>query len=186
MHPETAGDGVNKRDIGNGVLAHCFDAPIAHDSSGALTGKRTIGTLALLVTDLRAMAERGHTAGIAQFYGLLQNKMQMTEHIFMGLERKLYSDGNTNGSASKLVYTRKDAYDWVWNGDKTNGRPMQIAAPSGCVFAVFVSPNVRHRSAFPSVDGWINHWTWIDEDIAKPGAPENWSERFTKQVWTRE
>ena len=132
------------------------------------------------------MAERGHTAAIAQFYGLLQNKMHLTDHIFRGLERKLYSDGDMNGSAMKLVYTRKAAYDWVWSGSKYDGRPEQIPAPTGCVFSIFVSPNIRHRQAFPEIDGWINHWTWIDEDIAKPGAPENWSERFTKQVWSRE
>ena len=177
---------MNKLEIGPGVWAHCFDAPVAHDADGEIAPVPKTGTLALPVTDLRAMAERGHTAAIAQFYGLLQNKMHLTEHVFRGLERKLYSDGNMNGSASKLVYTRKAAYDWVWVGSKTDGRPMQIAAPAACVFAVFVSPNVRHRSDYPNVDGWINHWTWIDEDIAKPGAPENWSERFTKQVWTRE
>lgn len=144
-----------------------------------------LGTLGVLKSDLSAVASRGQATAIAQLYGLVLPGLRLTEHVFRGLARPLFTDGSPNGDAGKLVYSRVPAFDCLWNGGKFDGRLENVPPPTGAVFAVFVSPNVRHQDEFPAIDGWINHWAWIDEDKGLRGAPVGWVDRFDKRIWTR-
>ena len=143
------------------------------------------GLLALLVSDLHAIAKRGHSTAIAQLFGLALPGTILSRHVFQGLKRPLYTDGNINADAEKLIYTRKPAFDCIWSGGPQDGLIKRTAPPSGCVFAVYVSPNIKHKQSFPDVDGWINYCTWIEEDQALSEAPTDWVGRYTRKLWTR-
>lgn len=176
---------MNKKELVPGVWVHCIDAPICHGPKGEILEDANVGTLGLLVTDLRQHASRGHSTAIAQFYGLLNSGLILTQHIFRGLQRPLLTAGDNGADKNKLIYSRKPSFDYRWSGTGTTGSLEQIEAPKSAVFVVFVSPNTRHRERFPSIDGWINHWTWIDEDDVLPQAPVGWVDRFEDKVWTR-
>lgn len=174
------------KEIKPGVFAHCFDAFVFHDHEGRRLSSLKAGTLALLVSDLRAFALRGQATAIAQFYGLLdRGSLMLTKHVFAGLQRPLLTDGNHGADAEKLVYSRKPSFDYLWSGSKHNGNVQQVDAPSSAVFTVLVSPNVKHRTDYPTVDGWINYWTWVDEDPVLPEAPVGWVDRYDSKLWTR-
>ena len=167
------------------MYAHCFDAYVFHDAAGKRLSAPKLGTLALLVTDLRAFANRGQSTAIAQFYGLLELGLIQAKHVFVGLQRPLLTDGDNAADAEKLAYVRKPPFDYLWVGSKFAGNLTEVDAPAKAVFAVLVTPNVKHRTDFPSVDGWINHWTWIDEDPVLPEAPVGWVDRYEAKLWTR-
>ncbi|WP_291996725.1 hypothetical protein [Candidatus Accumulibacter sp. ACC012] len=174
-----------KRELKPGIHAHCFEAYVFHDTAGKRLATPKVGNLALLVTDLRAIASRGQSTAIAQFYGLLCGGMILTKHVFVGLQRPLLTDGNNGADAEKLVYTRKPECDYLWAGTKHDGDYERIGAPPSSVFTVLVSPNVKHRADFPDVDGWINYWTWVEEDSFLPEAPVDWVDRYEARLWTR-
>lgn len=145
-----------------------------------------VGCLALLCKDLQAYGRRGEATAIAQFYELVLPGMILSRHVFKGLRRPLLTDGDTNADQGMLVYTRKPAYDYQWVDGPQQGHSEQIAAPAGKVFAVITRPNgEKHVENFPEVDGWINAWCWIDEDLGLPEAPTDWVDRYDSKLWTR-
>lgn len=139
----------------------------------------------MLASDLKQFGARAQFAEIAQFYKLVCDGLILTRHIFEGLERPLYCDGSPKGDSNKLVYTRKPARDVEWTGGKS-GNLIWREAPKGCVFVVIITPNTRHRDRYPSIDGWVNHWAWTEEDVGLAEAPINWVDRYTTKLWTRE
>lgn len=121
---------------------------------------------------------------IAQFYTIVNDGLILTRHAFSGLERPLYCNDSSNGDKEKLVYTRKPTKDYEWSGGR-DGKPIRKDAPKGNVFAVFISPNLD-QDTYPNIKGWIEHWTWIEEDQGLSEAPINWVDRFNKKIWTQE
>src|SRR5438105_1774880 len=94
-----------------GVYGHLFEAPVCWGIGGAPLDSPVVGHVALLSSDLRAHAERGHSTVIAQFYGLFENGLMDTKHVFQGLQRPLRTDGNNSADAEKFVFVRKPAFD---------------------------------------------------------------------------
>lgn len=137
----------------------------------------------LLTSDLQQIASRGLGAVIAQFYTLVGNGLILTKHIFQGLNRGLYCDGNPSGDKEKLVYTRKPSADYEWAGG-SNGAPVKRQVPLGRVFAVLISQNMRHKADFPEIAGWIERWNWIEEDQGLSGAPVGWVDRYDRKLWS--
>lgn len=138
----------------------------------------------MLASDLQMYGRRGLATAIAQFYLLVGSGLILARHIFKGLDRKLFCDGNANADEEKLIYTRKPSTDYVWDGGK-HGGPIRKECPPGQVLAVIISPNTRHCADYPSVKGWIDRWNWIDEDRVLPEAPKNWLDRYDLKLWTR-
>jgi hypothetical protein len=165
----------------NGEHLYCADAPWVDLESGACRA----GRLGMLKSDLSAIAKRGQSTAIAQMFGLVLPGTILAAHLFRGLKRPLFTDGNMKADADKLIYSRKPSFDCVWSGTPHDGVISRVDPPQGCVLAVFVSPNMRHRESYPQIDGWINYWTWIDEDQALPEAPIEWIGRYDKRLWTR-
>lgn len=133
------------------AAAHIFPIPSGSDPN--------VGLLALLCKDLQAYGKRGEATSIAQFYGLVLPGMILSRHVFKGLRRPLYTDGNIDADKEMLVYTRKPAYDYQWVGSPQDGYLEQLRAPPGKVFAVIISPNGnKHMANYPEVSGWINAW----------------------------
>jgi hypothetical protein len=143
------------------------------------------GLLGFRKSDFVRIAERGQSTMIAQFYGLVADGMIQTRHVFRGLRRPATVDDNSNADSRILTYTRKPARDCVWNGSPFEGRVERIAPPSGAVFVVHVTPNTTQAADYPEIRGWINHWTWVDEDAALSEAPVEWVSRYQERLWTR-
>lgn len=171
------------RELRCGSTVFCVDAPVFDDISNP--GEPRTGTLGLLVSDLGTVAKRGQSVAIAQFYGLVLPGTILTRHVFAGLCRPMFTDGNDKADKANLVYTRKPAFDYVWSGTPTDGGLEQLDPPAGAVFALFVSPNIKHKEAIPEIDGWINYWTWVGEDQGLAEAPVDWVGRYDEKLWTR-
>lgn len=148
------------------------------------TGDTTDVKFGMLAKELRVYGRRGLATSITQFYMLVAPGLILARHIFKGLVRPLYCDGSPNADKDKLIYARKPSSDYVWVGGR-GGAPARRESPAGKVFAIIISPNIRHRSLYPSVRGWIDRWNWADEDDALAEAPENWLDRYDEKLWTR-
>lgn len=143
------------------------------------------GKFGLLTDSLKAYGARGQATAIAQFYGLVIPGLILTKHIFEGLDRPLFCDGEKTGDRAKLVHARKPGWDFMWSGDH-NGSHQRVLAPADAVFVVIISPNEKHRGQFPEVDGWIERWNWVGEDPVLSEAPVGWIDRYGKKLWTKE
>lgn len=164
----------------NGNHVYCADAPWFDAQQTVRTG-----LLALTRSDLTAIATRGHSTAIAQLFGLVMDGAILTEHLFRGLKRPLFTDGDRQADCRKLIYARKPAFDCCWVGSPLGGAVHRVNPPAGCVFVVQVSPNIRHREVYPDVDGWIDYWTWVEEDQALQGAPTDWFGRYEAKLWSK-
>jgi hypothetical protein len=167
------------RQLSGGEWAYCVDAHVCN----GIENDPKVGLLAVLIGDMRRVADRGEGTALVQFDRLVRPGMIMTRHVFQGLRRPLRTDGNSDSDQNIFVYARKPSYDYSWNG--IGKRVVQHMAPASKVFSVLVSPNIRHKEQFPEVSGWINTWTWIDEDPGLPEAPIGWVDRYEKKLWTR-
>lgn len=141
--------------------------------------------LVLLADDLKKLGERHLATAIAQFYKLVCPGLILTKHIFRGLERPLYCDGDMEADVNKLIYSRKPSFDYEWSGG-SNGQEIQRDAPENSVFVVIVSPNINHQKEFPEVAGWIDHWNWVKQDNGLSEAPINWVDRYETKLWSQE
>ncbi len=139
----------------------------------------------LTITNLEKRAKNHLHTEIAQFYTLVNDGLILTRHAFSGLERPLYCNDSSNGDKEKFVYTRKPTYDYEWSGGR-QGKPIRKKAPKGHIFAVFISPNLDQDGLYPEIQGWIEHWAWIEEDQGLSEAPINWVDRFNNKIWTQE
>ncbi len=173
------------RELDSGEWCYLIDAKVFHNDSPSPEDAPCDGNLGMLCKDLQERAARGDSTLIAQFFGLVVPGTILARHIFKGLERPLLADGDDHADKCKFVYTRKPAYDYIWIGEK-EGKMRSQDVPIGCVFAVYVTPNVKHKDQFPEISGWIDHWAWLEEDSGLPEATDGWIDRYDMKVWTRE
>lgn len=167
----------------NGVSYFVIDGPSLNGKDGKPTAD--VVKYALNMDVLRGLATRKQFHAIAQFYGLVLPGLISSTHLFQGLNRYLYCDGEAKGDCSKFVFSRKPAYDYVWEGGKY-GKESRKFAPSDQVFVTLVSKtNEKHRETYPDIAGWVEHWNWIDEDPALEDAPLNWVDRYDWKEWSR-
>lgn len=139
---------------------------------------------ALTMDKLNGIVNRGQLSMLSQFYGLVYPGMVLSAHLFKGLNRNLYCDEAFNGDEDKYVFSRKPTNDFYWQGGKS-GQESRTKAPEKQVFAVLVSVNNKHQANFPDVAGWIEHWTWIDEDPVLSKAPNEWVDRYDEKIWSK-
>jgi hypothetical protein len=156
------------------------DAPWIGDDRIARTGK-----LAVHTSILKQRMETGMAVSVAQLYGLVIPGLILTKHIFRGLNRPLFCDGSEDGDKEKLVYARRSTVDYIVVKNRTTGdlEPAKCHAPARNTFVVIVSPN-KHKDEFPSIDGWIDHWNWTQEDDVLAEAPTNWVDRYQERIYT--
>lgn len=147
--------------------------------------KRRIGRLALMRSDVSAMAARGQNTAIAQLEILLLPNLMLSRHVFRGLRRPLLCDGDREGEKRKLIYSRKPAFDVLVTGSAAAGLSVSHRPPPDArVFCAIVSPNLRHKAEYPMVDGWVDHWNWVREDLGLAEAPEGWLDRYDEKLFT--
>lgn len=164
----------------NGSWVYVADGHLVDETNG-----RTVVKFGLRDSDLKRFAARGQGTMIAQFYELVIPGLILARHVFRGLERPLYCDSSNVGDKAKLVYTWKPEADYEQVGGP-HGRTIKRDPPVGKVFAVIVSPNIRHAEQFPQLAGWIEHWNWLEEDRGLDEAPVSWVDRYAEKLWTRE
>lgn len=150
-----------------------------------LADGKTVGSLAIMTKDLKERAKRSEGTRIAQLYELIINRMVRGWHCFQGLRRPLYNDGSRDGDGEKLIFTRRSAIDVVAVAGASPGNPqiLKRKPPVGRTFMVVVSPNRNHREKYPEIEGWIDHWDWVEEDPGFAGAPINWLDRFERKLF---
>jgi hypothetical protein len=142
---------------------------------------------ALTTEILYGLGRRKQFSAIAQLYKLVIPGLILSAHLFQGLNRYLYcnnANSATNGDEDKFVFSRKPKQDFFWQGGR-DGREVATHAPLNQVFVVVVTNNIKHRDEFPGVEGWIEHWSWVEEDSVLKGAPIDWVDRYKKKVWSR-
>jgi hypothetical protein len=144
------------------------------------------GVFALMQSDLRRRIEGNHTWILGELYGLVGKGLTNTCHIFEGLKRPMLVNGNGTADKGKLVYVWKPKFDYRFCGQKfgDDSSLEHVAAPTGSVFAVLISPNLM-KNDYPKVHGWIEHWTWIDEDPTALGKPIDYETRYDTCIWTK-
>jgi hypothetical protein len=143
-------------------------------------GRPPVGQFAIRTSDLKAYVERGQGTAIAQLYEIVLPGLILSTHIFRGLNRPLYCDGSVDGDKKKLIYTRRPRFDVDLRRGHSPGdyTIVRREPPPGRTYIVIVSPNERHREAYPVVDAWIEHWNWVEEDRGLLGAPVDWIGRY--------
>ncbi len=82
---------------------------------------RRIGRLAIRYTDIERLKSRGQNTIVAQLQSILLPGLMLSRHIFEGLRRPLLCDGERNGDAKKLIYSRKPAFDITIKGNHISG-----------------------------------------------------------------
>lgn len=110
----------------------------------------------------------------------------VAKHIFEGLERPLYNDGDENGDVNKRIYVWRPRYDYIFNRGKM--AEMRVLAPENKVFVVIVTPNTRpkHAANYPDIKAWIDRWGWVEMDQGPDEMPIDWVDRFNIRLMTRE
>jgi hypothetical protein len=147
--------------------------------------RRRIGRLAILTEAIDKLKAQGEITAVAQLRSILLPGFMLTRHVFQGLRRPMLCGSERNDDATKLVYFRKPALDVVVRRDAKGGFvSIQCQPPDAQVFYAIVSPNVHLRDNFPDVDGWIDHWDWMKEDLGLAEAPMSWMERYDRKLFT--
>lgn len=151
-------------------------------------GNVSEGNFALRAVDLAEYRLRGQGTKFVQLQRIVLPGLINAVHIFKGLRRDLYNDGNEHADEKLLVYTWKPGIDVEWDSKLAAGYggAVDLPAPIGAVFAVTVALNERHKAKYPEVDGFIDAWNWIEgEDAVLAGAPIEWVDRYDRKLWTR-
>jgi len=120
---------------------------------------------------------------IAQYYGIVQDGLFQTQHVFRGLNRPLLHDGDMKADETVLVYTWRSPIDWEWAGTPQYGRPLPVDPPPGRVFVVLVREEEPNEN---DVVGSIERWNWVREDPLLSHAPVGWEQRYGRKLWSRE
>jgi len=127
--------------------------------------------LGMPMSQLNRRSERGLRWMLGQLYGIIEPDLIRPEHIYIGLNRAMYVNGDAEADATKLVYCLKPEFDFTLVGDKFSPTLQHRSTPEGGpVFAVIISPN-EDLTNFPDIAGWIEHWSWVDScpnDVSKP------------------
>ena len=159
-----------------GQYFEVFEAPGPHDASSTIN-------VGIPYTTFQRLARHKLATMIAQYYGIVQDGLTNTTHLFQGLKRPLLVGDNMRGDEGVLVYSWRPAVDFIWLGDRNDGNPRQMQPPGGRVFVVLVRDDTPADAH--GVSGTIEHWNWVHEDPGLPGAPVNWEQRYSRKVWSR-
>lgn len=151
------------------------------DSSGTVK-EAQVGVTHDTVASLKS---HGARARFFQLQSIVASELIDAKHIFQGLNRPMFSDGDMAADGNKLVYTWKPRYDYD-RDDFDPEKPKKHYFPKDKTFVVIVSPmRDIHRHDYPMIEGWINHWGIVDEDEHLDEAPVDWQNRFKRKLWSK-
>jgi hypothetical protein len=156
-------------------------ADVVLASSPILIGGKALIEFGVKSETFQCLTERRLFSSIAQYYGLVQDGMQQTRHMFRGLKRPLAVAGNMNADQDVLIYSWKPRVDYEWVGTFFNGLPVERAPGNGMVFVVLVHIHGEFDEG-SGVKGDIVKWNWIREDQQLAEAPVGWEHRYEKHL----
>jgi hypothetical protein len=161
--------------VGAANYADVIDAPSPEDP-------KVIVRLGVRVSTFQQYKARGLATAIAQYYGLVQEGMWWSKHLFEGLNRPLMLADDMDADRPVLVYTWRSPVDFEWHGATHDGYPIKMVPLAGRVFAVLVR---RQEPSPEGIVGSVVKWNWIKEDPRLPDAPVGWEQRYGRKVWSR-
>jgi hypothetical protein len=124
---------------------------------------------------------------VAQYYGIVQDRLLDAVHSFRGLNRPLMHDDDQQADKNVVVYSWRPETDYVWVGSRLDGNPVRKIPPLGRVFVVLVREELQpnNYAEVGTILGSIEKWNWIKEDPALPQAPIDWQARYGGKLWSR-
>ncbi len=130
---------------------------------------------------VQARANRGLRYSLGQLYGIVEPGAIIANHIYKGLNRAMYINGDSKADKTKIVYCLSPSRDYKLSGDKFSPTLKELDCPENCVFVIIVSPN-EELTNFPDIKGWIEHWSWVDACPNDPTAPVENDTRYAKEI----
>jgi len=141
-----------------------------------------VGQFAARLQTINRLGRLGLGTLLAQYRGIVNTGLIITQHAFQGVKRELFFDGSTHSDKDIVAYAWKHGWDYEFRGDPFNDPPTRLMPPSGKVFVVLISPVTDGRQ---DIEGYIDHWSWVDESTDLPGAPVGWRDRYERRLWSR-
>jgi hypothetical protein len=126
--------------------------------------------------------KHGLVTSIAQYFGIVQEGLAETQHLFRGLERPLMHDADMDADERVLVYAWRPYCDYEWSGGPWDGNIIPREPPPNRVFVVLVKEEKPNEFG---VYGSIEKWNWIMEDSRLKDAPVEWDVRYGKKLWSK-
>jgi hypothetical protein len=161
---------------------YLIDGPLFDETTKSVSTAK----FGLLASSLKEYGERGQFSEIAHFYTLVGDGLILTRHIFKGVNRRMFTDGDMGADEKVLVYVQTPSVDYEWGKDRFRDDPVELPAPRGCVYTVLINPNSNHRDDYPEVAGWINRWAWVEADLFRRDEPINARSRYSEKLWSKE
>lgn len=131
--------------------------------------------MAIPMSQIQKRADRGLRHILGLLYGNIEPGLIMAKHVYKGLNRAMYVNGNSNADTTKYAYCWTPNADYYLGGNRFSPELVKKNAPVGRVFVAIISPN-EDLTNFPDVRGWIEHWSWVDScpnDATRPIDHEN-------------
>lgn len=142
------------------------------------------GLCAVHKDQLAAWGDHGEQTKLAQLVRLVSPVMVHVKHIFCGLKRPCRVGDNKAADATKLIFVCSPESDYEHS--KVSCRVEPKSPPTGKVLTIIVSPaEPKHQATWPKIDGWIEHWCWVEEARDLAYAPIHYSTRYSKRLWSR-
>lgn len=158
-------------------------APCWESESSTLDGRDHL-LLGRMPKDISRSSEQGLSWYLGQLYGVVCPGLIFAQHLFEGLRRDMRVDVDGNAAKLKLAATWVQPRDARLIGNDQFNMDLEFfPAEPDRVFCVYISRN-RMLKEFPHIYGWLEHWTWISADPARPGAPIEWETRYDKEIWS--
>lgn len=160
----------------NAETIYVIDGP----SAVARGGVWAFGIRKAEITRIR---ERATWVRLVQLLMIVSPGLITAERIFRGVKRPLCEGEDMTADEKKLTFTWKPVcdYDWEERHRFYADEIRQRAAPPGKVFVVTTTPNTN-RTAYPSIDCWINRWNWVEESLTLAEAPVDHETRYTERL----
>ncbi|WP_299683887.1 hypothetical protein [uncultured Tateyamaria sp.] len=141
--------------------------------------------IAITSEKMQRRISRGFRVQFGQLFGVISTGAIFATSAHRGLKRPMLVNGNNEAHLDKFALILNPKHDARFGGSIEKGEVERISAPSGRVFAIYLSPN-KMEGEFPEVDMWIEHWTWIAASPDDPEMPLDYMERYdTPCVWTK-
>jgi hypothetical protein len=140
----------------------------------SLDGTLRPATFGINDRELAALAQRGLSTAITEFYALVPKTLSSPGCVFQGL-RTIGEFDNTI-----LVYASQPDMGVTWDANTSSVRSMPNTAR--LPFCVYLKLDVSSgKSRLP--DATIARWNWVKEDTVLKGVPAGWQEPFGKLIW---
>ncbi len=123
-----------------------------------------------------------------QYYGIVKPGLITAVHIFRGVRRDLYLDGNMRADKDTYVYRWKPRWDFEWTEDPTHGTIRGLEPVPDTVFTVLVRLHdepIRVEHLEGNADGSIEHGAWVREDSGLSEGPDGWQSRYDAKIWSK-